>query len=204
MELKTIKETGIKYIEIVGRGENISDEDKKVFFSRSGAEIVKNIESIDDETLNELELYFSKKGNAVLTVKKDKTAITINDEVMSSYRGTSWLEETFNANVEFATGSGRLGEHTEFIATINDGGYVILGFNGRYEAGYTIYQNKNGKLIKNTFSNSGKYVDIFDLDEAKALAGISEICDITKSDEVEVTISKLKTQFNEVEAIDEC
>ena len=204
MKLKAIKETGIKYIEIVGRGENISDEYKRVYFSKSGATIVENIEAIDNETLNKLELYFSKKGNAVLTAKKDNSIITVNDEVMSSYRGTSWLEEISNAVVISATGSGRLGEHTEFIATIKNGGNVIFGFNGRYEAGYTIYQNKNGKLVKNTFSNSGKYVDMFDLDEAKALAGINEICDITKSDNVKTTISILKKQFDEVEAIDEC
>ena len=45
---------------------------------------------------------------------------------------------------------------------------------------------------------------MFDLDEAKALAGLNEICDITKTDDVKATISKLKKQFDEVEAIDKC
>jgi len=204
MVLKTIPETNIKFIEITGIGENISDTTKRIYFSKSGAEVV--IDEIDSNTLNQLELYFSKKGNAVLTAKKDPKTVTFNDYVESSYRGTSWVEEINNGVVESATGLGRLGEHTELIATLKDGGYLIVGFDGRYEAGYKIYQNKGGELVVNKFANEGKYVDMFDLEEAKALAGITDICNITKTDEVEKIVKLLKERFafDEVEAVDEC
>ena len=204
MELKEVLNTGIKYVEITGKGENISDTTKRIYFSKSGAEVIKDKENINDETLNKLELYHSQKGNAVLTKKKDESIITFNGYIQSSYRGTSWIEEIKNGDVESATGCGRIGEHTEFIATLKENGYLIVGFDGRYEKGYRIFQNRNGKLVSNTFSNEEKYCDMFDLDEAKTLAGINEICDITKTDEVQKNLNLLKEKFDEVHTIDEC
>jgi len=202
MELKEVKNTGIKYLEICGVGENISDSYKRVYFSKSGAEIVGD--EINSEKLNKLELYFNKNNKAVLTAKKDEKTITFNDYVNSSYRGTSWIEEVKNGVVESATGAGRLGEHTELIASLKDGGYLIVGFNGRYEAGYKIYQNKNGKLITNVFANEGKYVDMFPIEEAKALAGINEICELTKNNNMKKKAELLRGIFNDIEIIDEC
>ena len=40
MVLKTIPETNIKFIEITGIGENISDEKRRIYFSKSGADVV--------------------------------------------------------------------------------------------------------------------------------------------------------------------
>ena len=213
MKLKTIENTNIKYIEIVGKGENISDETKRIYFSKSGNQIIKNIDNIDNEKLNQLELYVSKKGVYVLTKKTNKNIITFNDNIESSFRGTSWIEEIDNGIVISATGNGRIGEHTEFIASLKENGYLIVGFNGRYSAGYVIYQNKNGKLIKNVFSNNGKYVNMFVLEKAKTLAGLNDICEITgpidceNTEEKEKIIEEFKNSLNntdiEIKKVDE-
>jgi len=198
-------ENGIKFIEITGVGENISDETKRIYFSKSGAEAIKDVDEMNSEILNELELYHNKKGQAILTRKKDNKTITFNDYVESSFRGTSWIEEIKKGEIESATGSGRIGEHTEFVATLKDGGYLIVGFNGRYEAGYKIYKNDGGVLKSEIFANSGKYVDMFPLEEAKMLMGIKSVCEVISEDE-KAKAEKIKEILGveEVEIDDSC
>ncbi len=185
MEIKKLGE--IKVVEIRGVGENISDETKRIFLSRSGLRIIEEYEKAQekdpenapswDETINKLELYYNKRNLPILTAKKDKTKITINKEVRSSYRGTSHIEETSEGvKIVSATGAGRLGEHTELVATIPEGGYVIVYSGGRYHKGWTCFKNVAGELKEYEFYNKGKYVDKPDYEEAKMAFGLID-CD---------------------------
>ena len=63
MKLKEVINTGIKYLEICGEGENISNTYRRIYFSKSGAEIVGD--EINSEKLNKLELYFNKNNKLI-------------------------------------------------------------------------------------------------------------------------------------------
>jgi len=184
--MATIKQLGeIKVVEIRGVGENISDETKRIFLSKSGLKIIEEYERTKEsnpeeapsweDVINKLELYFNKNNKPILTAKKDKTKITINKYIESSYRGTSYIEETSEGvTIVSATGAGRLGEHTEFIATIPEGCYVIVYSGGRYHKGWTCFKNVEGELKTYEFYNRGKYVEKPDYEDAKIAFGLMD------------------------------
>jgi len=196
--MATIKELGtIKVVEIIGRGENISDTTKRIFLSKSGAKIIEEYQkkakeyeekgleyepskpyysSLFDEYLDKLELYYNKKGQAILTIKKDLKKITFNVEVNPSFRGTSGVKDAAPDAVYIsATGSGRIGEHTEAIVTLPENSYIIFLYTGRYSKGYICYKNEGGELKKYEFKNDGKYCDMPSYDEALIAFGLAEL-----------------------------
>ena len=133
---------------------------------------------INDKLLSRMKLYVNEKGQYVLTrKKKTDNSITFIGDISSSFRGTSWIKEKSREDIVLlvATGCGNLYEHTEFIATLESGDWIIGAWDGRNDKGYKFWKNDNGKLVYLEFKNDGKYCPMPSFDDAKIAFGFESI-----------------------------
>jgi len=186
-----VKLNEIYGLKLIGYGRNKRDMTSMIFFSRSGTEILENYlgnmkkkeqdpndtNLLNDLLLSNLDLYMNSKQQPILT-KKDPTdsSRVFIGYIGSDFRGTSGIQEiSENGLVISVTGSGDIGQDTEFICKLPRDGYIIGYWDGRNSKGFRCWKWKFSALRKMDFLNDGKFCEYPNLDMAKISFGLAEL-----------------------------